>query len=98
MSELKVCPFCGEAPVVHRLGPLDLDQWAVSCESLLCEIMPTTDAKRSREGAIAAWNTRPLEKELAEALYDIRMSNAGTKERERGWNNALTALEKAGLA
>jgi len=37
-----------------------------------------------------------LIKELGEALSDIRLNNAGSKERERGWENALSALEKAG--
>jgi len=33
--------------------------------------------------------------ELYQALYDIRMSNAGTEQRKRGWDNALVALDKA---
>lgn len=33
--------------------------------------------------------------ELYAALKDIRMSNAGSEERDRGWKNALSALEKA---
>jgi hypothetical protein len=33
--------------------------------------------------------------DLYSALYDIRNSNAGSIERKRGWNNALTALAKA---
>lgn len=33
--------------------------------------------------------------DLYRALYDIRMSNAGTKQRARGWDNAITALAKA---
>lgn len=33
--------------------------------------------------------------ELLTALKDIRLNNAGSHERNRGWNNALVAIEKA---
>jgi hypothetical protein len=33
--------------------------------------------------------------DLYAALYDIRMSNAGTEQRMRGWDNAWEALKKA---
>ena len=53
-GELKPCPFCGaKASLQHPGG-----DWFVTCDGLDCKLLPYTHYQRTREAAIAAWNTR----------------------------------------
>jgi hypothetical protein len=47
--ELKLCPFCGAEPELHK--------FSVACENPFCEAQPNT-AGQSQEEAVAGWNTR----------------------------------------
>ena len=68
MSEaLKPCPFCGRTCnlVVDCLSG---DDWFVSCEEDLKCRMSLHAVHPTKEAAISAWNTRPVEDALVEAL------------------------------
>ena len=39
----------------------------------------------------------PSSPDMYAALHDIRMNNAGTAERKRGWDEALVILEELGV-
>ena len=71
MSEaLKSCPFCGiEADVAHAN---DLSYFYAYCANEDCEIQPEGGMRDTEKDAVAAWNTRPVEDALVEALkaYD----------------------------
>ena len=72
-SELKPCPFCGSAAILRdaQVSEDCMDSW-VECKS--CGA--TTDRHESPMGTdnpIAAWNTRPVEDALVEALQSIRL-------------------------
>lgn len=43
------------------------------------------------------WVPADIAVALYNALHDIRMNNAGSVERKRGWKSALAALENAEL-
>jgi len=64
MSQLKACPFCGKQPTVTPYG-------VIHCADEECPAIVSTSHNTTEE-AIAAWNTRPLEKELAEALLPFK--------------------------
>lgn len=53
--ELKPCPFCGGYP--EWGAPLPSGKVYLFCDNYDCR-MATTDALRTREEAITAWNTR----------------------------------------
>ena len=50
--------------------------------------IPESQAVANAHLLAASWD-------LYEALFDIRMNNAGSEERKRGWRKALDALAKA---
>ena len=49
--------------------------------------------KPKTEETAASWNEEQITP-LVRALRDIRMSNAGTEQRKRGWNAAYELLER----
>lgn len=59
VSELKACPFCGGQPEVT--SAISGSRWYVECNNEDCVSMPDVSA-RTREYAVAAWNTRKEER------------------------------------
>lgn len=55
LAALKLCPFCGHAPV-HQQKPND-GRWIADCHTVTC-IRPTTGFRHTEAESIAAWNTR----------------------------------------
>jgi hypothetical protein len=71
MSEaLKLCPFCGKKPSIERSGPGNL-VWYVECEGEEPEHTISMQSGGTQKEAIAAWNTRPVEDALVEALKKV---------------------------
>ena len=68
-NELKLCPFCGKKPMVGKGGPGNL-VWYIECEE--DEHVASVQSGGTRKEAIAAWNTRPFEDALVEALKAVR--------------------------
>lgn len=66
VSEMKLreCPFCGSKPLMEVLGGKGSTHRTINCTKCKCDLhwQPT------EEGAIAAWNHRPTEDALIEAL------------------------------
>ena len=57
MSELKPCPFCGNAVRIDRFGPIYMRETIVTCDN--CDYYFMLDAlDASREEVIEAWNRR----------------------------------------
>ena len=67
MSEaLKPCPFCGiDADISHSNN---CTYFYAFCGNNDCEIQPEGGLRDTKQLAIAAWNTRPVEDALVEAL------------------------------
>lgn len=96
-SELKPCPFCGIAPKTQRnrggglfifCGAEDhKEDYSVSADV-------EGDSDTEDELVIAAWNTRPVEDALVEALKEL--CNAEGGRRGGMWERARAALKKAG--
>ena len=103
MKQPNPCPLCGltDKLVAATLG--DPDDWFIECER--CHV-GTHAIFRGREATLAAWNTRPIEKELAEALQASRdlIANAvtgrmfTTDQPAKVLGLGTAALKKAGLA
>lgn len=85
--ELKPCPFCGEQPKIHPANPeRDGGAWT-SIECANCVTMPPDTHSVARvthyadsghfEAALAAWNTRAPDPELAR----LRAENEALRER-----------------
>lgn len=56
-DSLKPCPFCGEYPIIRKLG-YD-EEWVIECTNPKCAIRPETLSSFDEpEKAIAAWNER----------------------------------------
>jgi len=84
-AKLRECPLCGKdaSPNGHsfRAGTPDLtwssdgtpitDSYYCNCMFCGCNNAGITGGYRTREKAIAAWNTRPLETEMYEALKAV---------------------------
>jgi len=64
-DKLRPCPFCGKHPMIDRSGPGNL-VWYIECGE--DDHLASMQSGGSRKEATAAWNTRPLEQELYEAL------------------------------
>lgn len=67
--KLEPCPFCGR-PVELRyerryVGP---DTYSIWCGFVSCGINPSTGEHLDEDSAIAAWNRRPSDGKLREAL------------------------------
>lgn len=56
MAKLKVCPFCGEKPIVE-FGQGILKYW-VCCKNEKCRIQPSTDAHAYLNVVVREWNRR----------------------------------------
>ena len=67
LAALKLCPFCGHAPV-HQQKPND-GRWIADCHTVTC-IRPTTGFRHTEAESIAAWNTR-AEQSCAEKDAEI---------------------------
>jgi len=76
-SELKPspCPLCGKTDNLKLDTLGDLDDWFIECDR--CHI-GTHAIFRGREATLAAWNTRPVEDALVEALKDFVMITEGS--------------------
>jgi len=59
---LKPCPFCGKEAVAtvitDNLMPGGLGQVVMCADANDCPVSPMTDSYRTKEKAVAAWNTR----------------------------------------
>lgn len=71
---LKSCPFCGRAPIIHRPNNLHKGWYWINCGSSReeCGVTPTTHHLFSLEEVVEAWNHRPREAALTEALKQAR--------------------------
>lgn len=98
---LKACPFCGGgAAHIERSNPLSKWKHSVDCTSSYCGMSGPVEATKAK--AIAAWNDRPIERELLEALEDClndlwhdMHSGMDRPEFERQYAGAFAALAKA---
>lgn len=88
--KLRCCPFCkSEDVATEHIGIHGTDFWSVDCKS--CE---TTGPERGTEkAAIAAWNTRPLEDEILNALMYTVKSIGGHLSLEQQW--VFDVIDKA---
>ncbi len=68
LKKLRLCPFCGEKPVVWKITGV----WRIGCNNEKCLWRVVTRPRDEKIQAITAWNTRPLEDELLEALVTIK--------------------------
>ena len=69
MSELKPCPFCTTGTVYEQVkGGADDYRWAVGCSNLDCVGSQSLKTYSTRKDAAEAWNSRPIEDALVEAL------------------------------
>ena len=93
--KLKKCPFC-EGEGFTKSGFYDFERHWVECDS--CEAT-TCGKHETKEQAITAWNTRPTEDRLVEALERVktRIDNGDRiSERTDGLYNCIKkALEAA---
>lgn len=96
MTEPKLlpCPFCGGSGLLNEEYP---SGFVVCCFNTGCgdrpgcvEIGPRS---RTEEGAISAWNTRPIEEKLVEALEQIAYGYS-----TRNFNAAYWMQQKAKTA
>lgn len=61
MSELRECPFCDHLGAVPACADTrDGREWWAVCSNWLCEA--TGPERKTKRGAIAAWNRRHKEK------------------------------------
>jgi hypothetical protein len=69
--KLKPCPFCGNTGVVQR--KISRAAWLIYCpsEPHICPVSVETVWFESEERAASAWNTRPLETQMYEALKSL---------------------------
>jgi len=81
-KKLKPCPFCGKKPSIAYGGPGD-PVWYVECEGDEPEHTISLQSGGTREEAITAWNTRPVEDALIEALKEAKAWIS--------WGNGLSA-------
>ena len=68
MADLKICPWCGEPPVLKPW----LDDGACMIHKGSCDFVETTLFFDSVEEAIEAWNTRTPEQAIAATLGSER--------------------------
>lgn len=71
-EELKPCPFCGADAVVEH-G--DASYWVSPCCPGSCTVELETSWFDTREEAIAAWNTRPVEDALRTRIAELETEN-----------------------
>lgn len=78
--ELKPCPFCGGSPQLRsqRCAEDAMEAW-VTCLSCFAETERFEDAYTPREQAIAAWNTRALDRLSGGAVAWRREAKAGDR-------------------
>lgn len=82
MSEqLKPCPFCGQTPGIDYSDALD-------AYVVVCEDCPANQFDDRRGGAIATWNTRPLE--------DAKDAEISALREERRWIPVSERLPEVG--
>jgi hypothetical protein len=105
-QELKRCPFCGEAGQLTSGG----DCWIAHCSQvakefeaeICCHFVPESGYVSTIEEAIAAWNHRPDEDALVEALVATRQLNLQTCAvgtiGNMVFDKIRAALQKAGRA
>lgn len=61
MGELKKCPFCGSEAIIYEDHEYN-DAYMVGCKGF-CKLEPMTEWCKTKEEAIAQWNTRnPMER------------------------------------
>ena len=64
-ATLRKCPFCGRSGFCVPHDPdYEKTTWQVECAASKCPVSPCAEKDYSREEAIAAWNTRPIEDKL----------------------------------
>ena len=71
-ENLKRCPFCGgEAKCIEFYG-----LYHVIC----CNCYVAGKDCSTRESAVSAWNTRPIENELTERIEELEAETKGVQE------------------
>lgn len=110
-QELLPCPFCGRSAFMNHLrGAFGPDSCVVGCTNPNCDVSPSSEEHITEAAAIAAWNTRPGEKALVDALEEAAQSletiakGAGKQEflidtfDVRGYANSRANVARAALA
>ena len=69
MSELKLCPFCGEPGVLRRLIN---DLFVVCCKNEKCYMIVQNNVATTPEKAIEIWNTRPIENTMQKQINKLQ--------------------------
>ena len=63
MEKLRECPFCGSEAIIYEDHEYN-DAYMVGCKGF-CKVEPMTEWCKTKEEAIAQWNTRkPMDKIL----------------------------------
>jgi Lar family restriction alleviation protein len=96
MSELKPCPFCGAKGVIidlsHPRNP-DVETYHVDC---LADCDMGMGQYKTREAAIAAWNTRASDTRIAELEAEVERLRARPKVKPLEWSAGHSAASPCG--
>lgn len=78
-EQLKGCPFCGGKARIKTCECDDVSFWQVTCGNPKC-FCSSALFYSTREEAVAAWNSRPIEDALQKELDEAREDNADNME------------------
>ena len=91
-SELKPCPFCGQHARIF-ISESFFQRFIVRCGNSVCPKQPTVETN-SLEGAIALWNTRPIEDDLNEQIGRFKKYAEALENEIKELREALTFYAK----